>query len=139
MLKKTVTYEDYDGNKRKEDFYFNLTKSELAALHASISGGLDKSLEKIIASQDTPAIMNVFKEILKHAYGEKSLDGRRFMKSDEIFKNFEESPAYDIIFMELLTDSEAGPAFIKGILPKDMVAEATSEMDETLKRLLPEG
>lgn len=138
MLKKTITYEDYDGHKRTEDFYFNLTKAELTEMYASEAGGFDKHLERIVSSQDMPNTMRMFKEILKRSYGEKSLDGRRFSKSEEIYKAFEESPAYDVIFMELFSDNESASAFIKGVLPKDLADEAASKMDEERKRLLPE-
>lgn len=138
MLKKTITYEDYDGHKRTEDFYFNLTKAELTEMYASEAGGFDKHLERIVASQDMPNTMRMFKEILKKSYGEKSLDGRRFSKSEEIYKAFEESPAYDVIFMELFSDNDSASAFIRGVLPKDLADEAASKIDEERKRLLPE-
>lgn len=124
MLKKTITYVDFDGNSRTEDHYFNLTKAELTMLTLSHSGGLEKHLDKIIKAQDAPAIMKNFREIIKLAYGEKSDDGRRFIKSEEIYKNFEQTEAYSQLFMELCTDSKAASDFVNGILPKDLVKEA---------------
>ncbi len=118
MLKKTMTYVDYDGNERTEDFWFNISKAELAELEYSVKGGLKKVLEKAVQDQDGPRIINVFKEIVLKAYGEKSNDGRRFMKSEEITKNFSETEAYVDLFMELATDEKAAAAFMEGVLPK---------------------
>lgn len=118
MLKKTIVYTDYDGNERTEDFWFNISKAELAELEYSVKGGLKKILEKAVQDQDGPKIINVFKEIVLKAYGEKSNDGRRFMKSEEISKNFSETEAYVNLFMELATDEKAATAFMEGILPK---------------------
>lgn len=124
MLKKTVTYTDYDGNERTEDFYFNLTKAELTGLFNSINGGLQAYLDQILKSKDAPKIMDAFTKILAASYGVKSLDGRRFSKSDEIFAEFKETEAYSQIFMELCTDSVAGAKFIEGVLPQDLVEES---------------
>ncbi len=132
MLKKTITYTDYDGNQRTEDFYFNLTKAELTNMFNSVSGGLEKYLTRIVAAQDGPALMNAIRDIVKASYGEKSLDGRRFMKSDEIFKNFEETEAYSVFFMELMGDDEAALNFIISVLPQDMQATIREEMAKKL-------
>ena len=118
MLKKTIVYTDYDGNERTEDFWFNISKAELAELEYSVKGGLKKILEKAVQDQDGPKIISVFKEIVLKAYGEKSNDGRRFMKSEEISRNFSETEAYVNLFMELATDEKAATAFMEGILPK---------------------
>lgn len=119
MLKKTVTYTDFDGNTRTEDFYFNLTKAELMELELSKEGGMQKQIEKIIASQSVPQIVEIFKTLVLKAYGEKSDDGRRFMKNPEITQAFKETQAYSDIFMELSTDDKAAAAFIQGIIPDD--------------------
>lgn len=124
MLKKTITYTDFDGNERTEDFYFNLTKAELTMLSLSHAGGLEKHLDRIVKSKDSPSIMKNFREIIKLAYGVKSDDGRRFIKSDEIYENFEQTEAYSVLFMELCTDSKFASEFVNSILPKDLVKEA---------------
>lgn len=118
MLKKTITYTDYNGNERTEDFYFNLTKSELAEAQFSVEGGYKEKLEQIVKSKDQSSIIKAFKELVLKAYGEKSDDGRRFMKSKEISDNFACTEAYDIIFMELATDAEKASEFVNGIMPK---------------------
>lgn len=123
MLKQTITYTDYNDTVRTEDFYFNLSKSDIVALETSIDGGLYKSLENIVRSNDGNAIIREFRKIVHSAYGKKSDDGKRFMKSEEISKEFEETPAYDQFFMELVTDVDKALAFVKAILPKDMAAE----------------
>lgn len=119
MLKKTFTFTDFDGNERKEDHYFNLMESEILDMQLEVPGGLMSLIEQISQAQDVPELMRLFKIIIKKSYGKKSPDGRRFIKSDEIFSEFESTEAYSQLFMELLTDGEAGAAFIKGILPKN--------------------
>ena len=117
MLKKTITYTDYDGNKRTEDFYFNLSKAEVAEMEMSAEGGLTKTLEKIVAEQDGKRIIEMFKNLILKAYGEKSLDGKRFIKSKELSEAFSQTEAYSELFMELAMNAEASAAFVNGIIP----------------------
>lgn len=126
MLKKTITYTDYDGNKRTEDFYFNISKAELTELQFSVKGGLKNILEKAVQEKDGPTIMQLSKEIVLKAYGVKSNDGRRFMKSEEITKEFAETEAYVNLFMELATDEKAAIAFAEGVMPKFDEANVTT-------------
>ena len=118
MLKKTITYTDYDGNSRTEDFYFNLSKAEVMEMELGTTGGMTKMLEKIVAEQDSKRIVETFKTIILKAYGEKSPDGKRFVKNDEIRDAFEQTEAYSELFMELATNAESASAFINGITPK---------------------
>ena len=120
MLKETRTYEDWDGVERTEDFYFNLSKAELAEMELSSDGGMENLLTKIINSKDNKKIVEIFKQIILKAYGEKSDDGRRFIKSEELSKAFSETPVYSDLFMELATDDKKAAAFINGIIPKDL-------------------
>lgn len=120
MIKKTIAYEDYDGNKREESFYFNLTKTELTEMEMSASGGLAQMIQKIIEAQDGGRIIAVFKELILKAYGEKSPDGRRFIKSKELSEAFSQTPAYDQLFMELATDADKASEFVKGVIPADI-------------------
>jgi hypothetical protein len=117
MLKKTITYTDYNNNVRTEDFYFNLTKAELTEMEMSIEGGLTNVLEKMIAEQNVGKLMEAFKNLIIKSYGEKSLDGRRFMKSDQITQSFTQTEAYSELFMELATNAEMAAAFVNGIVP----------------------
>lgn len=118
MIKKTIKYVDYNGNDREEDFYFNLSKAEVAELELGIVGGFKQQIEKAVKDQNGPLILKIFKEVVLKAYGEKSADGRRFMKSEEITKNFAETEAYVELFMELATDETAAKVFMEGVLPK---------------------
>jgi len=120
MLKKTITYTDYNGSERTEDFYFNLSKAEIMEMEMSTAGGLTEMIQKIVAAQDAPAIMKVFKELILKAYGEKSPDGKRFIKSDEISTAFSQTEAYSQLFMELATDADAAAKFVNGIIPVDL-------------------
>lgn len=120
MLKKTITYTDYNGTERTEDFYFNLSKAELMEMEMSRTGGLAETITKIINAQDQPAIIKLFKELILKAYGVKSDDNKRFIKSEEISKAFSETPAYSELFMELATDDKAAAKFVEGIVPADI-------------------
>lgn len=117
MLAKEITYTDYDGVSRTETFYFNLNKAELMELNLSIEGGLEKKIKDIVAAKDIPAIAAAFKEILLKAYGVKSPDGRRFIKSPELSKEFTETEAYSELFIELLSSAENAAKFIEQIIP----------------------
>ena len=120
MLKKTMTYSDYNGTERTEDFYFNLTKAEIMEMEMGTVGGLAEMINKIVAAQDAPAIIKIFKELILKAYGEKSADGKRFIKSEEISNAFSQTEAYSMLFMELATDADAAAAFVNGIIPADI-------------------
>ena len=128
MLKKTITYEDFNGVERKEDFYFNLSKAEIMEMQFGTVGGLDVMLQKIVDAKDVKSIMNTFKMLILKAYGVKSDDGRQFIKSKEIAKEFEQTEAYSILYMELATDDNAAAEFVNGIMPKDVVAEVSNQM-----------
>jgi hypothetical protein len=119
MLKKTITYEDFDGNQRTEDFYFNLNRSEMIEMDLSTPGGYEKQVNKIIAEQNHAKLVEYFKEMILKSYGEKDLEGKRFVKSDTISLAFSQTNAYDQLFIELATDANAAADFINGVLPKD--------------------
>lgn len=117
MLKETITYTDYNGNERTEDFYFNLTNAEVTEMEMSTSGGLAEMISRVVAAQDAPSIIKIFKDLILKAYGEKSADGKRFVKSDEISTAFSQTEAYSILFMKLATDADAASKFVNGIVP----------------------
>ena len=123
MLKKTITYTDYNGTERKEDFYFNLSKAEVMEMERSTSGGLAQMINKIIETQDSPAIIKIFKDLILKAYGEKSPDGKRFIKSPELSEAFAQTEAYSNLFMELATDADAAAKFVNGITPVEIPAD----------------
>lgn len=131
MLKKTIPYDDFNGLKRKEDFYFNLTEAELTEMELSAEGGLEEQTRRMLASKDGAAIIKFFKDIVLRSYGQKSLDGRNFIKNDEIRADFASTNAYSILFMELATDADKAAEFVNGIIPnsvdQDKLKEMTSE------------
>lgn len=124
MLKRTIEYENYDGVTVKEDFYFNFTQAELTMMELSEDGGLAARLQSIIDKKDGKNIMATFRDILLKSCGVKSPDGRRFIKSDEISKEFSETPAYDILFTELVTDPEKALQFVQALIPKHLRANS---------------
>ena len=136
MLKKKIKYTDYNGIEREEEFLFNLTKAELMEMQMSTNGGLDEMIAALVRSQNMPEIIRIFKEIILKAYGEKSLDGKRFIKIDEngrkLSLNFSQTEAFSNLFMELATDSKAAADFINGIVPSDV------DVPEDKKRELAE-
>lgn len=118
MHKETIKYTDYNGTERKEDHYFNLNKAEIMEMELGTTGGLDAKIKKITDTMDAPAIMKFFKDIILKSYGVKSDDGKRFIKSDELSKEFEQTEAYSELFMKLVTDDKAAAKFINETLPK---------------------
>lgn len=117
MLKETIKYVDYNGTERTEDHYFNLTEAELMELEMSTTGGLAEMIQRIVAAQDAPAIIKIFKELVLRAYGQKSPDGRRFIKNDQLREEFSQTEAYSKLFMKLATDADAAAKFVNGIMP----------------------
>lgn len=124
MLTKKIKYTDYNGTEREETFCFNLTKAELMEMEMSTSGGLAEMIQSIVQAQDAPAIIKVFKDLVLKAYGEKSPDGKRFIKVNDagvpLSIGFSQTEAYSQLFMELATDAEKAAEFINAIVPKDM-------------------
>jgi hypothetical protein len=123
MLKKTMEYTDFDGNKRTEDFYFNLSRAEIMEMELGETGGMAQMLGKIVAERDAKRIIEAFKSLVLKAYGEKSPDGRRFVKSRELAEAFSQTEAYSDLFMELATNADAASAFVNAVIPKDMFPE----------------
>lgn len=117
MLKKTITYTDYNEITHTETYYFNLSKAECMEMEMSTSGGLTEMINKIIETQDVPAIIKIFKDLILKAYGVKSPDGKRFIKSEELSTAFAQTEAYSVLFMELATNAEEAAAFVNGIMP----------------------
>ena len=128
MLKKTITYTDYDGNQRTEDFYFNFNKAEVLEMEMGVAGGLSATLNKIVAEQDSKRIMEYFKDIVLKAYGQKSPDGKRFIKNQTLRDEFMQTEAYSDIFMELATDADAAAKFINAIIPGNEAATGNQSL-----------
>lgn len=121
MIKETITYEDYNGVSRTEDHYFNLTEAELTEMEMSINGGLAEMIQRIVAAQDAPSIIKIFKDLIVKSYGQKSLDGKRFIKIDEngrrLADDFVQTEAYSQLFMKLATNADDAAKFVNGIMP----------------------
>lgn len=135
MLKKTIEFRDLDGNPLKEDFYFNLTKAELAEMELGKKGGMQAYLQQIVADEDGSQIIAAFKQILAKSYGKRSEDGRRFIKSDELTEEFLQTDAYSELFMELVTDAKSASEFINAIVPQGLAEKKT--VDVELPKRLP--
>lgn len=130
MIKITKTYTDYNGVERTEDFFFNLSEAELMEMETGISGGFSEMIQKIYNSKDVPSIMKIFKDLILKSYGEKTLDGRRFVKSKELSEAFSQTEAYSLIYMELSTDSDKAAEFVNGLLPKKLSDRAKELIDK---------
>ena len=128
MITKKITYTDYDGNVRTEKLYFNLNEAELTEMQFEKAGGLRAWLEKISEEQDNVEIMRMFKKLILRAYGEKTDDGRRLVKSEEISLAFSQTEAYNQLFIELSSGGDLAMLnFIKGILPEKFRGDVTLE------------
>ena len=142
MLKKTIKYTDYNGVERNEDFYFNLTKAEIMEMQMGTTGGFADYIAALVKTQNMPEIVRIFKDIVLKAYGEKSQDGKRFIKTDDnghsLAKAFSETEAFSILYMELATNSKEAAKFINGIVPQDMEI-SEEKQQEVMKELFGEG
>lgn len=121
MLKKTMTYTDYNGVQRTEDFYFHLSEAELLEMETGVDGGLTAMMNKLIATNNVPEVMKIFKDLVLKAYGEKSADGRRFLKVDDrgvpLYIAFSQIPAYSDLYVTLATNADEAAKFMNGIVP----------------------
>lgn len=126
MLKETIKYTDYNGVERTEDFWFHLSKAELMEWEMGTIGGLTEMIKRIVDAQDAPAIIKIFKELVLKAYGQKSPDGKRFIKSEELATEFSQTEAYSQLFMDLATDADKAAAFVNGIMPSDVAEKAAA-------------
>lgn len=130
MLRKKIKYVDFNDVEREEEYYFNISKAELMEMEFGTTGGFSEMVKRIVETQDQPTLMKIFKDFILKAYGEKSADGKRFMKKDEFGRplsaNFEQSDAYSVLYMELITDAQAASDFINGVVPADIAKQAAA-------------
>lgn len=126
MVKKTITYNDYNGVKRTEDFYFNLNEAEVMEMELGVTGGMAEMIQRIVQAQDGPTIIQTFKDVVLRSYGVKSPDGKRFIKNDTLREEFSQTEAYSQLFMKLATDSKEAADFVNGIMPKKAEAAKSS-------------
>ena len=128
MLKRNITYKDFNGNECVETFYFNLSEPELVEMEVSEKEGLSATLRNVIAAEDKATIVAAFKRIILAAFGVKSDDGKRFIKSDELRQEFEQHAAYAVLFMELASSDTAASDFLTGVLPENFSASIMNEV-----------
>jgi hypothetical protein len=137
MLKKTIKYTDFNGDEREENFYFNLSKSELTEMELEINGGMSALLQQIIDTKDARGLLKIFKKIILASYGEKSADGKYFRKLDadghQLSIDFVSSPAFDELFLGLFTDTISVADFVKGLMPADLAQQVEDEMAKKAK------
>ena len=121
MLKKTITYTDFNGEERSEDFYFDLMESEIVEIEMGTTGGLSEMINRIVNTQDIPSIIEIFKDLILKAYGERSDDGKKFIKvrnGVRLSEEFSQSNAYSVLFMELATDPKKAADFFNALIPQ---------------------
>lgn len=133
MFKKTINYEDFNGQPIKEDFYFNLTKAEIMEMQLEKTGGLTEYIQRIVDSKDVPQLVKLFKELILKSYGVKSDDGKRFIKTKEVVEAFTQTNAYSEFYMELATNADVASAFVNGIIPADLAEEVKKQEKKQLK------
>lgn len=140
MLKKTITYKDLDDNPITEDFYFNLSDAEIAEMQFAAKGGLSESLKAIVSTGDASKIIDTFKWILSKAYGKRSDDNKRFIKSPELWEEFTQTDAFSVLFLELVTDAEKSAEFIRGVVSKeiaDKIPNGIESVPDVLEDTIP--
>lgn len=130
MIKWPITYTDYNGVTRTEDFWFNYSKAELMEKQLGVYGGFSEMVQKITEANDQPELIRVIKEFVLKAYGEKSHDGKRFIKSDELSTAFSQTEAYSVLFMDLATNAKAASKFVVGCVPADMAKDIEPKIAE---------
>ena len=129
-----ITYLDYNGEERTDEFLFGLNKTEIIKWLAQSGGySLDQVMAKLIKSENSKEIINIFDDLLHRAYGEKSLDGRRFVKAykdPEVASNFFDTEAYSVLFMKLIGDAKFAGEFLNSIIPSDLAEEVAKILKE---------
>ena len=135
MLTKAITYTNYNGEKRTKNFYFNLTRTELAKMEILQKAGLEETIKKMINEDDRAKILEFFDSIVLGSVGEKSEDGEEFVKNEAVRERFKNHPAYDALFMELL-NSDAMASFIAAVIPQDLAAEAKKQPQKSINDIM---
>lgn len=120
MITKEIIFTDYNGQERKEKYQFNFTKAELTEMELSVNGGLSAMVDRIKETDDRPELMRIFKDLILKAYGVKSPDGKRFVKSEELRTEFSQTEAYSELYMELVTNTDSAISFFNGLIPNDL-------------------
>nr|DAN45304.1 MAG TPA: hypothetical protein [Caudoviricetes sp.]DAS21296.1 MAG TPA: hypothetical protein [Caudoviricetes sp.] len=130
MYIKKIKFKDFNDNEREQDFYFNLRKDELAKLSAKYGQNFENNVRTMAMNDDKAGLYKLFEDLIKSSYGQKSEDGLHFRKSDQIWDDFYDSPAYEALFMEIMSDTDAAISFFKGIMPKDIAEKVEEELEK---------
>lgn len=130
MLKKQVTYKDYDGNDKTTTLYFHLNKFEWLELETYTKGGLIENLKHAIETGNAKKTIDILKKIILRSYGEKDPETGSFEKSDDIAIRFSKTDAFSELFYELAYNEEAAQSFFMGLIPVELRAEAEKKMAE---------
>lgn len=125
MIKKTITFTDYDGNERKEEFRFNLNKAEIIRMELTTKGGLIEMVDRAVKAKDVDTLFRIFEDLVQKSYGVKTLDGRGFTKKKEDLDDFMATEAYSELITELVTNAEAAADFVNGIIPANLEKQIT--------------
>lgn len=137
MYQKAITYENYNGEKKTKNFYFNLSRSEIAKMHLTTDGGLDQLIKKMVESGSSKEIFAYFENFVLSCYGEKSADGEEFIKNDEVRERFKNHPAYDVLFMEFIEGGDKAMSdFVNAVVPRDMQDAMKNSDPEALNKLV---
>lgn len=134
MYRDHRTYVDFNGVERTEDFYFNLSKAEIADMELSTTGGIKDMVNKILEAKDQAKLVSLFKDLIRMAYGVKSEDGRNFIKNDKVREDYFSTNAYSDLYMELATNDQFASQFFEAILP--VTAEGSEPNTDNAKELL---
>lgn len=135
MTYELITYKDYNGVEKTRKFYFNINKAELIKLETMTPGGVAQALDDAVKAKDAVKLMQFFENIISMAYGEKSEDGERFVKSKELSEAFMQTEAYNQLFTSLLTDANKASKFINSVFPKELVEEAMKQQKAEQKQI----
>lgn len=130
MISKVIKFKDFKGVERTEEHFFHFTQAELLEMQMSEQGGFDAMIKRLIAAQDQPGIMAAVKDIIRKSYGRISPDGRKFEKSEAIWKDFEQTEAFSKLFVELYTDSDKAADFVNGLIPEGLPKPTQAQIEE---------
>lgn len=130
MIKKTINYENFDGEEITEDAYFHLTKAELLDLEYKEETPFTEYLKQMQDSTTPKTVLHVLRELISASYGKKTDDGKRFVKNEELTNAFVSSDAYSELLFGLLNDPEEATKFFESIMPPKLLAQAKAELDK---------
>lgn len=135
MYKKTISYKDYNGKERTEDYYFNIDEGEIVEMEMSVNGGYSNMIERVVKEESNPELFKIFKDFVCKAYGEKSADGKYFLKEDEegrpLVRKFLQTKAYSALMMEFMTKTQSFTDFVNRIIPAEMAEKYAASTQAT--------